>query len=88
MVEITEKELIEICDRMMHAADSGDYMGGIRQLAKDMTVNIVPEPTNADKIEQLILDATLVEGRTAMTGFDAVRAWAEYLDANGVEAGN
>lgn len=84
---ITESMLLGICDRFIDAADSGNYTGGVRQLAKDLKVHVAWEPTNPEKLAAVIQDMLNDHGRgIAIRTLGDALAVAEYLDANGVKA--
>lgn len=73
---------------MMYESGSISHREQIEAILRRFGVHVEDEPTNAEKIEQLIWDAGEDLTLKPATGADAVKAWAEYLDSNGVKAGN
>ena len=88
----TKPTITESRYRFMVEGMGFDFKAGFNDALGEFGVEVIPdpEPTNADRLEELIISAPgNFEGVQAILKRPAnVRAWAEYLDEQGVTAPN
>lgn len=84
---ITQTKINQACDNLMMSDAAGDFVGGARRLAEELGVEIVPDPTNAEKLAEIIESERKNHGRGIVIGdkCDSV-ILGEILDSHGVKA--